>query len=137
MDHKGTQLHQEIIHTRETIDDKLSQVERRVQRIMHGARSTAIDVIDHGLIAGVQGARETRDRAVALVVWDCAWVPTGRPTIGTCEGERENARGVRVVVPRGNTPEGAIVADEEVMAHEQFRLYLGTHPDPAAHRAYE
>jgi hypothetical protein len=69
MDDRGTQLHREIIHRREAIDDKLAQVERRVQQMAHGARSTAIDVIDHGLIAGVQRARETRGRAVALVVW--------------------------------------------------------------------
>jgi hypothetical protein len=69
MDHRGTQLHQEIIHTRGAIDDKLAQVETRVQQMVHGARSTTIDVIDHGLIAGVQRARETRDRAVAVVAW--------------------------------------------------------------------
>lgn len=67
MDQREAQLHQEIIHTRQAIDERLAQLEDRIQRTVHGAISTAHDIINHGLGTTTQGMQETGDRGVAVV----------------------------------------------------------------------
>ena len=68
MDHREAQLHQEIIHTRQAIDERLAQLEYRTQQTVHGVISTAHDIINHGLGTSIQGMQETGNRGVAVVV---------------------------------------------------------------------
>jgi hypothetical protein len=84
MDHREAQLHQEIVHTRRAIDDKLAQLEHWGQQTLHGVTSRASDVIDQDLVTNVQWVQEARDRSVAVVV-RCPWlIVAGGALLGYC-----------------------------------------------------
>jgi hypothetical protein len=67
MDHTEAQLHREIIHTREEIDDKLAELDERTRQKWQGLTSTMTDIIDYGVIARIREVQETSDRGRAVM----------------------------------------------------------------------
>jgi hypothetical protein len=65
MDHPETQFHQEIIHTRQAIDEKLAQFEHWRWQTIHETRSTVLDAIDYETNA--QWIQKTRGRSFAIM----------------------------------------------------------------------
>jgi len=65
MDHREAQLHQEIIHTRQAIDAKLTQLEHWRCQTIHETRSTVLDAIDYE--ANIQWLQRIRGRSVAIM----------------------------------------------------------------------
>jgi hypothetical protein len=67
MDYREAQLHQEIIHTRQAIDHKLTRLEQWGAHAVHRTLSRVTDVIEHSLVANARWVQETRDRIVVLM----------------------------------------------------------------------
>jgi hypothetical protein len=67
MDHREAQLHQEIIHTRQAIDHKLTRLEQWGAHTVHRTLSRMTEVIEHSLVANGRWVQETRDRIVVLM----------------------------------------------------------------------
>jgi hypothetical protein len=67
VDHREAQLHQEIVHTRQAIDHKLTLLEQWGAHTMHRTLSRMTDVIEHSLVANARWVQETRDRIVVLM----------------------------------------------------------------------
>jgi len=65
MDHREAQLHQEIIHTRQAIDEKLAQFEHWKWQTVHETKSTVLDAIDYEVNA--QWLQKTRSRSFAIM----------------------------------------------------------------------
>jgi hypothetical protein len=65
MDHREAQLHQEIVHTRQAIDDKLAQFEHWGWHTIHETKSTVLDAIDYE--ANIQWLQKTRGRSSTIM----------------------------------------------------------------------
>jgi hypothetical protein len=65
MDHREAQLYQEIIHTRQAVDDKLAQLGHWRRQTIHETRATVLDAIDYE--ANTQWLQTTRGRSAAIM----------------------------------------------------------------------
>ena len=86
MDHRAAQLHQEIVHTRQAIDDQLSQLQRWGWQTIHKTKTTVYDAIDYE--ANVQWVQKTRGRGAAITGRYPWLVIAGGMLLGYCLSRR-------------------------------------------------
>jgi hypothetical protein len=82
MDHREAQLHQEIVYTRQAIDDKLAQLEHWGWQTIHKTKSTALDAIDYE--SNVQWVQKTRGRGAAVMARYPWLIVAGGMLLGYC-----------------------------------------------------
>jgi hypothetical protein len=90
MDHREAQLYQEIVYTRQAIDDKLAQIEHWGWQTLHGTKSTVLDAIDYE--ANVQWVQKTRGRSSAMMARYPWLIITGGMLLGYCLSRRGAAQ---------------------------------------------
>ena len=86
MDHREAQLHQEIVHTRQAIDDKIAQLEHWGWQRVHETRSTVLDAIDYE--TNVQWVQKTRDRGAVITARHPWLILAGGILLGYCLSRR-------------------------------------------------
>jgi len=91
MDQREAQLHQEIIHTRQAIDDKLAQLEHWRWQTIHETRSTVLDAIDYD--ANAQWLQKTRGGSYAIMERYPWLIIAGGMLVGYCLSRRGNTIG--------------------------------------------
>ena len=86
MEHRDTQLYQEIVYTRQAIDDKLAQFEHWGCQTIHEIKSTVLDAIDYE--TNVQWLQKTRGRSSAIMARYPWLIIGGGMLLGYCLSRR-------------------------------------------------
>ena len=107
MDHTEAQLHQEIIHTRQVIDERLAQIERRGQETVHRFASTVTDAIHHSLMPSVQRVQDTSAKGDALLAQYPWLIVVSGALLGYLLGRPDGARRLPTELGRVRTYEVA------------------------------
>jgi len=90
MDHREAQLHQEISHTRQAVDDKLARLGHWRWQKIHETRSTVLDAIDYE--ANTQWLQKTRGRSSAIMERHPWLIIAGGMLLSYCLSRRDAAQ---------------------------------------------
>jgi hypothetical protein len=90
MDYREAQLQQEIIHTRQAVDDRLAQLGHWGRHTIDETRSTVLDAIDYE--ANTQWLQKTQDRSSAIIERYPWLIIAGGMLLGYCLSRRGAAQ---------------------------------------------